>query len=61
MNRSLLLTVLLLTLSGCATGPRECPSPPELTARVPLGESFQDRMQPFLQGKLPEQTDSGQP
>ena len=57
-----MLTCLLL-LQGCQTAPRVlvqaiCPQIPELdqqpAAQVP---SFTDRMQSFLQGKLPEQTD----
>lgn len=55
------LTALLL-LPGCSPAPIvsppvqvECPRPPPL-ARVPLGPSFQDRMEDFLRGKLPEQT-----
>lgn len=56
--------VFALTLTGCASAlsvPPECPRPPELPVREPLGPSYQDRMRDFLSGKLPEQTDSEQP
>jgi len=52
---SLLLSTLLS--AGCATVPpvaQTCPKLPEPPARVPLGPSFQERMDAFLQGKLPE-------
>ena len=63
-RNGILLSVSLLILSGCATVPREsfeCPEIPPLTAREPLGPSYQERMQAFLSGKLPAQTDTGQP
>lgn len=58
MNRGLSTLALLTILSGCATVPPVCQEPPKLTARVPMGPSFQDRMRDFLSGKLPEQTNS---
>ena len=39
--------------------PAVVPEAPELPVRVQPGPSFQDRMQSFLQGKLPEPTKSG--
>lgn len=51
----------LMLLSGCATAPNVCPSLPAPPAKVPLGPSFQDQMQHFLAGSLPEPTTSEQP
>lgn len=52
---------LMLLSSGCETVQNVRPRNPALTAREPLGPSFQDLMDSFLEGKLPEQTDSAQP
>lgn len=49
---------LSLILSGCA-GVQPvpvCPEIPELTARVPLGPSFQEEMRLLLRGSLPGPT-----
>ena len=51
--------ILTLLLSACATAPSApppCPTRPELSVRVPVGESFQEKMQNFLYVKLPEPT-----
>lgn len=56
---SLLLVTVLLT--SCASAPTVCPSPPDKPAKVPLGPSFQDEMRSFLQGSLPERTNSEPP
>lgn len=63
MNRGLSTLALLMSLSGCASVQPVpvCPEIPPLTAREPLGPSFQQQMRLFLQGSLPEQTDSAQP
>lgn len=61
MNRGLSTLALLMSLNGCASVQTVCPETPPLTARVPLGESFQQQMQLFLQGSLPEPTSSEQP
>lgn len=54
-----LILILALLLTACGTAPvASSPRPPELTVRVPPGPSFQERMQNFLRGKLPEQTPS---
>ena len=61
--RLLSILALGLILQACATAPSvpsTCPQFPALDARVPLGQSFQDRTQSFLSGKLPEPTKSGQ-
>lgn len=50
-----LVAASLMLLSACASAPSVCPSPPEPPAPVPLGPSFQDEMQRFLNGSLPEQ------
>lgn len=55
------LLASLLSLSACATAPTVCPKPPAPPAPVPLGPSFQDEMQLFLSGSLPEQTNSEKP
>lgn len=62
----LLLASLLALLSGCVTAPTvqpqvQCPKPPEILNREPLGQSYTDRMQLFLSGKLPEPIDSKTP
>jgi len=54
---------LLMSLSGCATGPAErleiIPAKPaKLSVKVQPGPSFQRRMRDFLRGKLPEPTPS---
>ncbi len=49
---SLLASALLCT--SCAVAPTVCPKLPEPPAKVPLGPSFQDEMQQFLRGSLPE-------
>lgn len=51
----------LMLLSGCASAPPACPSLPEKPVRAQLGPSFQERMQGFLFGKLPEPTNSETP
>lgn len=63
--RKLLLPIALLMLSsGCASDRPAVSSLPVQPPRVPpivkapLGPSWQDRMQNFLSGKLPEQTPS---
>lgn len=59
MKTGAIMLFSMLSLSGCAAVPTvECPAIPELTARVPLGQSFQVEMQQLLQGSLPELTDS---
>lgn len=59
-----LTLVLPMLLASCAAAPSACPEPVLVKrshpAREPLGPSFQDRMQLFLSGKLPEQSDSEQ-
>lgn len=68
MKTPVLSLALSVLLGACATVPTapQCPEPPrrpELT-RLPNSElelSFIVRMESFLQGKLPEQTGSGQP
>jgi hypothetical protein len=66
---SLLLGILPL-LTACAVGrsappplPVPCPIPPNLAAPAQhvLEQDFLDRMQNFLQGKLPEETKPGSP
>lgn len=59
LNCAVLALALPLLLVSCAAAPSVCPSPPLPPAPVPLGPSFQDRMQLFLSGKLPAQTNSG--
>lgn len=60
-----LTLALPMLLASCAAAPSACPEPVLVKrshpAREPLGPSFQDRMQLFLSGKLPEQIDSEQP
>lgn len=57
---ALFLASATLLLQACATAPSVplCPPPVQQLkpVRVPLGQPFQDQMQRFLQGKLPEQT-----
>ena len=56
--------ILLASLTGCASAPSvpsECPKIPALPVRVQTDESFQDQMQNFLLGSLPEPTNSAQP
>lgn len=48
------MLALLTLLSGCASAPTVCPNLPEKPVRVDLGPSFQDQMQDFLKGMLPE-------
>lgn len=50
----------LTLLSACESVPRvaSCPPTPRLPVREPLGPTYQDRMQDFLSGKLPEPTAS---
>ena len=49
-----------LLLQACATAPSapQCPPPVQelKPARAPLGQPFQNQMQRFLSGLLPEQT-----
>ena len=63
MKPIVLLPVIALILSGCATGPRPvqvmevCPRIPVLELQIEpeaLDSSFLDRMQLFLSGRLPE-------
>lgn len=58
-----LILVCFMILTGCGTVRQGtvCPQIPELSARVPLGESFRNPMRDFLRGKLPEPTRSEQP
>lgn len=42
-----------LLLASCATAPSECPRIPPQSARELTDHNFQERMQNFLQGKLP--------
>jgi len=64
MRRTLLPLALLMLSSGCASDRPAVSSLPVLPPRVPPivkappGPSFQDRMQNFLQAKLPEPTPS---
>lgn len=58
---SLSTLVLAVILSGCATVQTVCPKLPDPPQREQLGPSFQDRMQNFLQGNLPEPTGSERP
>jgi hypothetical protein len=57
------MLALLLTLTGCASVQTVpvCPEIPDLSARVPLGPNYRDRMLDFLSGKLPEPTNSERP
>lgn len=52
------MSALLMLLSACASVPHGCPNLPASPVKVPLGPSFQDRMQDFSKGKLPERTAS---
>ena len=63
MKKTASLLASLTILSGCASVQPVpvCPEILPLTAREPLGPSFQQEMRLFLQGSLPEQTDSAQP
>lgn len=60
-----LTLALPMLLASCAAAPSACPEQVMVKrshpAREPLGPSFQDRMQLFLSGKLPEPTGSAQP
>ena len=64
MRRSILLiALLLLLLQGCQTAPRVvvkalCPSIPPLNLGDVQDGSFTERTANFLQGRVPEQTDS---
>ena len=60
MKKTASLLASLTILSGCASVQPVpvCPEIPPLTVRVPLGESFQQQMRLFLQGSLPEPTNS---
>jgi len=64
MHKSLLLIALSLPLlQGCQTAPRVvvkalCPSIPPLNLGDVQDASFSEKTAAFLQGKLPEQTDS---
>jgi hypothetical protein len=48
---------LLPLLVSCASVKKEivCPIPPEI-AKEPLEQNYQEKMQNFLQGLLPQQT-----
>lgn len=68
MKSAISLLVLLPWLTACASAPSAplpvpCPQPPVLDRPAPdvLAPSFLDRMQSFLQGKLPAPTSSGSP
>lgn len=68
MKSATLMLVLLPWLAACASAPSAplpvpCPQPPALDRPAPdvLAPSFLDRMQNFLQGKLPAPTSSGSP
>jgi hypothetical protein len=54
LKTSISMLALLMLCSGCATVPSACPAPPPPPAKVPLGPSFQDQMESFLKGSLPE-------
>lgn len=51
----------LTLLSACATAPTVCPNLPEPPAKVPLDGNWQDQMQHFLNGTLPELPNRKQP
>ena len=60
------MPILLMLLSGCQTAPSVPPSAQVMCPRLPpliqepaaLEPSFTERMQNFLAGKLPEQSES---
>lgn len=54
LNTAGLLLASALLCTSCAVAPTVCPKLPEPPAKVPLGLSFQDEMQQFLRGSLPE-------
>jgi len=51
---------LPILLSACASGPTVYPPKAALTARVPLEQNSVQRMESFLEGKLPPPRSAGQ-
>lgn len=60
-NYALSMLALLTLLSGCASAPSVCQSLPDKPVKVPLVQNWQQEMQNFLAGTLPEQQSKKQP
>lgn len=61
MKCALSILASLTLLSGCASAPSACPSLPAKPVKVPLDGNWQESMQHFLNGTLPEQQSKNQP